>query len=207
MVVDFKNKTLGRYGHILMLFYWPMYLTGFFLVEKLSLGRELIEIYSPLDDLIPFCEWFVIPYVMWYAAIFAISLYMLIYNVREFKRFMWYTIVTFTAATVFLFLFPNCQNLRPVAFSNDNILTRAVGVLYTIDTNTNVCPSVHVIGAIGVVMSSARVFSSRRMNMTVWFFTVLVCASTVFLKQHSVIDIAVGVVFSLFGYFICFWKK
>lgn len=43
-------------------------------------------------------------------------------------------------------VFPTCQDLRPTQFARDNILTRFVAWFYNFDTNTNVCPSIHVLG-------------------------------------------------------------
>ena len=43
--------------------------------------------------------------------------------------------------------FSHIKLLRPEVFARDNALTRAVAWFYTFDTNTNVCPSLHVIGS------------------------------------------------------------
>ena len=90
-------------------------------------------------DVIPFCEIFVIPYVFWYALI-AISLgYFALYNVDSFKKLQIFIMITQGVAMAIYIAFPNMQDLRPVEFARDNLLTRLVGFLYTFDTDTNVC--------------------------------------------------------------------
>lgn len=62
---------------------------------------------------------------------------------------------------------------------------------YAFDTNTNVCPSIHVIGAVACLAAG---WHSRRFGTPLWravftVITVLICLSTVFLKQHSALDV------------------
>jgi len=62
---------------------------------------------------------------------------------------------------------------------------------YDFDTSTNVCPSLHVMGAMAVYFASRDI---PRFKSSAWsgFFiisTVLICLSTVFLKQHSIVDV------------------
>ena len=68
---------------------------------------------------------------------------------------MQFIIITYSAAILIYMRFPNCQELRPLVFERDNILTRFMAGFYQFDTNTNVCPSVHVIGS-AAVMFCAR---------------------------------------------------
>lgn len=90
------------------------------------------------------------------------------------------------------------QNLRPQEFARDNILVDVMKNLYAIDTNTNVCPSIHVIFSLGMLFT---MWNSKHFNSTLWriaelIIAVSICLATVFLKQHSVIDIFAGVIVS-----------
>lgn len=91
------------------------------------------------------------------------------------------------------------QNLRPTEFARDNILVDVMKNLYAIDTNTNVCPSIHVIFSLGMLFT---LWNSKHFNSFIWrtvaiIVTVFICLATVFLKQHSVIDIITGVALSV----------
>ena len=51
---------------------------------------------------------------------------------------MKFIMVSYSVAMLIYILFPNCQELRPLAFERDNIFTRFLEGFYQFDTNTNV---------------------------------------------------------------------
>ena len=190
---NFKNITSPKYRHLFLILFLPVYLTLFFLTEKYV--TPIYKVYTPLDDLIPVCEFFVIPYVLWYALLAFVSIYTLLFDIPSFKKFYIFLSVTCVITFATYIIFPNQQNLRPTEFMRDNIFVDVMKNLYSIDTNTNVCPSIHVIFSIGMLFAvwNSKHFSSALWR-TVWIMiTVSICLATVFLKQHSVVDIFAGV--------------
>ena len=102
------------------------------------------------------------------------------------------------------------QELRPVSFERDNIFTRFMGWFYNFDTNTNVCPSLHVVGAMAVLFAGWRGEHLKKpvIRALLIVVTVFICLSTVFLKQHSVIDVAAALALCVAAYPIAFkWIK
>lgn len=193
---NFKNICSAKYRHIFLLLFWPVYLTAFVLTEKYV--TPIYNIYSPLDDLIPFCEFFVIPYVLWYALLAFVSVYTFFFDIPSFKKFYFFLSVTCVITFSLYIIFPNMQNLRPDTFVRDNILVDVMKNLYSIDTNTNVCPSIHVIFSLGIMFA---LWNSKHFNTAVWrtisvLVAISICLATVFLKQHSVVDIFAGVALS-----------
>ena len=206
-----NNPRWQQYHHWLYALILPLYLTVFFIQETILDGSTgYTAIYHPLDDLIPFCEWFYIPYVLWYPFMGLVGLYLAFKDGAGFKRYMTYIGVSFFAALAFFALFPNGQDLRPdlAALGRDNLFIRAIAVLYSVDTNTNVCPSLHVVGSMAAVFG---IFHHPRLRKTVWLpvggilLCVLICLSTVFLKQHSVIDVIVAVPYGFLTYGMVYW--
>ena len=66
-----------------------------------------------------------------------------------------------------------------------------VAALYRTDTPTNVFPSIHVYNSIGThiaIMKSEALRKHRLVRAGSGILMVSICLSTVFLKQHSVID-------------------
>jgi membrane-associated phospholipid phosphatase len=127
---------------------------------------------------------------------------------------MWFVILTYSATAVIYILFPNMQTLRPTAFPRDNLLVDMVRGLYEFDTNTNVCPSIHVLGSVAVCLAGLHSKPLRSIGWKLFFLlsTLLICLSTVFLKQHSIIDVytalALGAVCYVAVFFgICREKK
>lgn len=192
--VDYSGFRLSRineprFSHLKLLLGWVVYFALFFLTENLIPAEDCYPVHCALDDVIPFSEVFVIPYVLWYLLIIVSLAYFALYNVDNFKNLQRYIIITQLAAMAVYILFPTRQDLRPVLFERDNILTRLVGFIYSVDTNTGVCPSLHVAYSIAIASTWLRersVSAAFKAGMTI--FCLLICLSTVFIKQHSVLD-------------------
>ena len=178
-----------RFSHLKLLSGWLVYFALYFLTERLIPVGNCYVVHSRLDDLIPFCEWFVIPYVGWYLLIAFSLVYFALYNTDSFRKLQWYIIATQGIAMTIYILFPNMQDLRPDVFPRDNVLSQLVGFLYAADTDTNVFPSLHVGYSIAITSVFLKEKEAHVLTKTwVTLFSVLVCLSTVFIKQHSVLD-------------------
>ncbi len=190
----FSNIKSPKYKHLLLLLFWPIYGIIFTTIERVinpGIAGEFTVISCAWDDLVPFNEWFLIPYLFWFVFIIGMLFYTLLWDIKSFRRFMYFIMLTYLTTCIIYIVFPNGQELRPPQFERDNILTRFMTWFYTFDTNTNVCPSLHVIGSVAVLYAS---WSSKHFSTPLWrcaytAVTVLICASTVFLKQHSLLDI------------------
>lgn len=190
----FHKLNTPEFRHLWYLLYWPVFGLVFFALERLWIPEEYHPVRCALDDLIPFCEFFLIPYLFWFVFLTGMVVYTLFFDVEAFRSLMKFVAVSYTAALVIYLLFPTCQELRPVAFDRDNIFTRFLAGFYLFDTNTNVCPSLHVIGSVAVAFSA---WNSRRFSSPGWRFAfaataALISVSTVFLKQHSAWDLLVA---------------
>ena len=213
-IVDYRklridNLFSNEFKHLLYLVFWPLYGLMFFYVERLYPVKEYITVYSRIDDFIPFCEWFLIPYLFWFVYLAGMLLYTALYDIDAFKKMMNFIIITYTVTIVIYLIFPTCQELRPTSFERDNLLTRIMTNYYQLDTNTNVCPSIHVIGSLAVMFTS---FHCKGTNTFGWKITfiitaILISISTVFLKQHSIIDIIAAIPLCGMVYYICFCRK
>lgn len=185
---------IKKYGHAWLIFaYMPIYMIWFLLLEK-HVVEDYHIIEADVDSLIPFCEYFIIPYLLWFPFI-AVSILFFIFRDRtEYYRLCG---VLITGMTVFLLvstLFPNGVALRPSmsALGRENPFINLVSVLHKADTSTNVCPSIHVYNSLAVcfgLCTSKHLTGKRLLKFGILSLTVLICMSTVFLKQHSVIDV------------------
>ena len=156
----------------------------------------------------PFCEWFVIPYVSWYLLIVGSLLYFLLYSVDSFKKLQTYIIITQIIAMAVYIIFPNRQDLRPEVFPRDNVLTQLIGFIYSVDTNTGVCPSLHVGYSLGIASTWLREKGAPkwvRIAIAVWCG--VICVSVAFVKQHSVADIFAAIPMCLFAEWFVFFRK
>lgn len=212
-VVDYRKLRLHNidspeYAHLKLLLGWLGYFILFALTENLIPAENCTPIHCTLDDWIPFCEWFVIPYVGWYLLIVVSLGYFLLYNIENFKNLQTYIIITQILAMAVYILFPNRQDLRPAEFPRENILTEVVGLIYSLDTNTGVCPSLHVAYSLGIASTWLRENSvGKGWKTMVVVFVLLICMSVAFVKQHSVVDIFAAVPVCLFAEWYVFYRK
>lgn len=188
----------GEFAHWKLLLFWPAYGLAFYLLEWVVPRDYYQPMYHPLDDMIEFNEWFVIPYVFWYVYMVGSVAYTFFRDVGAFRKMMYFYMIVFGVSTVVFFLYPTCQNFRPAQFLRDNVLTRVMGLLYSMDTNTNVCPSLHVSGSIGAALGfvATKRFSTPGWKIINILIAGSICISTVFVKQHSVVDVFWGLVLS-----------
>lgn len=149
-----------------------------------------------LDAYIPFIREFVVPYVLWFAYVPFGLIYLGLHSKRDFYKLFFALCGGMAMANIVFTVFPNAQGLRPIIHSDDPFST-LIKFIYTTDTPTNVCPSLHVIEAVAVnvAVQNSTAFSERRYQKTISsIFTLLVCFSTVFIKQHSVLDVFCGLI-------------
>ena len=215
-VVDYRDFRLSklndpRFSHLKLLGGWLIYFALYFLTENLIPAEACTPVHCWLDDLIPFCEWFLIPYVAWYGSIVVSLWYFALYNPQNFRRLQTFIFVTQMAAMVIYIVFPNRQDLRPTAFPRDNFLTDAIGFLYAFDTNTGVCPSLHCAYSIGIASVWLKEKTASPLVKTgVVLFVALVCVSTTFIKQHSAVDFFAAIPICILAEWIAcgsYWKE
>lgn len=206
------NKLFKKYGHGLFGLYLFIYLPWFFWLEGM---KDVVynEIHCFLDDLIPFCEIFIIPYILWFFYMIATCIFMYFKAERgEFLRFAIALTGGMSIAMIICQIYPSCVNLRPVEFPHNNVFTKLIGMLYAIDTSTNVFPSIHVLNSIIACVALERNTFFRRSNLLRLgniLLCILICLSTLFLKQHSVLDLIGGALLYVILYLLLYvpdWK-
>ncbi|MBR6510086.1 MAG: serine/threonine protein phosphatase [Clostridia bacterium] len=202
-----KNITSPEYRHLFLILGWPLYFALYYLTENFIPNENCHIVHSFFDDIIPFSEIFVIPYVLWYALIAFSLIYFLFYSLESFKALQTYFIIVQLLATVIFIVYPSKQMLRPEEFARDNLLTDLVGALYSADTNTGVCPSLHVAMSIGIASAWLKEKSAHwTFKAFIVLFCIIICLSTAFIKQHSVVDTYVAIPVCMVAEIIVFYK-
>ena len=205
---QFRLRKLNtpEFSHIKLLLFWPVFGLAFLALERFRPHAAYHVMHCALDDAIPFSEWALIPYLLWFVYLIGALAYTFFQDVPAFRRMMRFVIVTYTAATVIYFIYPTQQLLRPEAFAHDNALTRVVAWFYTFDTNTNVCPSIHVLGSVAAMLGlcDCRRLQNPKLKLLFILLCVLICISTVFMKQHSVLDVLAALPLCVIAYPICY---
>ena len=187
---------LSRYPHGWTILYFPVYLIWFLWLESRA-NQPYYVIHSFLDEYIPFCEYFIIPYFLWFLYVAVVYIYLFLKDRENFSR---YAAFLYTGMTLFLVVstvYPNGHLLRPLEFERDNIFIQMVCFLYWADTSTNILPSIHVFNSIAAHMAVMHTPALRQQKWTVGCSRILcvsIILSTMFLKQHSCIDVIWGII-------------
>ena len=193
-------KSGSKYSHLKLLAGWILYFILYLGTDKFIPVERCHVVHSPIDDMIPFCEHFLIFYCAWYAWIVLTLLYYLKHDVESFKKLQVYFIVVQIIAVIFYIIYPTIQIGRPETFARDNIFTQILGEIYAVDTPTGVCPSIHVAYSIAI---AASWINRKKSRISTKVFTVilavLISASTVLVKQHSIIDVFAAIPLALLG--------
>lgn len=162
--------------------------------------------HTAFDEMIPFNEYFIVPYLFWFVFLTGMVAYTALFNVAAFQRMMYFIMITYTVTIIIYIIYPTYQDLRPVTFERTNIFTQTVRNFYRHDTKTNVCPSLHVLGSVAAMLAG---WDTERFSKTGWkivFFiiTVLISISTLTLKQHSIVDVILAIFLSIIAYIIVY---
>lgn len=212
--VDYRRFRVAKlnspeFRHLKLLIFWPLFGLAFLTVERFWIRDSYFPVSCALDEHIPFCEYFLIPYLFWFVFLVGIHVYALFYDIESFKKLMKFIIISYNIALFIYIIFPNCQDLRPLAFERDNAFTRFLAGFYQFDTNTNVCPSLHVVGSVAVLACAwhSRHFSTAGWRAAFTAAAALITVSTVFLKQHSVIDLLAALPVCAVAYYFAYIFK
>ena len=201
------KKFYERYKHAIPLFiYAIIYLSWFGYLEK-TVKRPANLIHMNLDDKIPFCEVFIVPYLLWFVYISAVVLYFFFKDKQDYYRACTFL---FTGVTVFLVvstLWPHGHHLRPAVMPRDNIFSTMVAMLYKTDTPTNLWPSIHVYNSLGAhfaVFRNEKLHRKPVVHIGSLVLCVSIILSTMFLKQHSVFDVLTAFIMAAVMYIVVY---
>lgn len=213
-----KLKNFLKYHkHAWTLLYVLIYVPWFFLLEWAYPADYpgLYVINCPIDNMIPFNEWFVIPYLLWFLYMPAVFLLIFYSSKKEFYRMSAYEFTGMTVCLLIYTLFPNAIELRLEEISRSNILVDITNIIYVADTSTNVCPSIHVFATFAAHISLVKNQYLKKFKWRKYIIigsgilSVFIYLSTLFLKQHSIVDLIAGVILGIVLYFVVYkwWFK
>lgn len=176
-----------------------VYLLWFNLLEEVPVWK-CHDVGISFDDAIPFCAYFVIPYFAWFGFVPVIVVLTLMRSEEDYPRLQAELIAGELIFLIVNTLYPTCLHLRPEILP-DNVFGTIAGWLYRTDTATDVLPSIHVYNTLAVMAAvrrgGDRVIRTRQGRRFCSILSVLIILSTMFLKQHSVMDVAAA--FLMYG--------
>lgn len=163
--------------------------------------RGAYSLVTDLDNFIPLLKIFVIPYLGWYLYVLVILIFLCVKD----RRVYYNTIITINASLLIASLiYYSFQTTVPrPTLEDQDLLTQLVLWVYGHDQPYNCFPSTHVITTYimmnGLAHSSAKTIFNQ---IIVYNFGILIILSTLFMKQHVILDVIgsillVNIVFSI----------
>lgn len=196
-----KPKLIPKYAYIPLI---TMVLMNFLVYSGSKFITNSFPHYNAsllIDKLIPFLPIFIsvyiLAYVQWIVGYIVIA--------REEKNVCYQVctaeIIAKLCCLFFFFVFPTTI-VRPLIVGN-GIWENLTRFIYSMDEPVNLFPSIHCLESwmcFRATLSLKKVSKGYKISM--FIFTILVCLSTVFVKQHVFIDIIGGILVVEFGLFL-----
>lgn len=163
-------------------------------------------IHSLADDKIPFCPYFIIPYVLWYFFLIGTVIYFAVFcpSKKEYYQYLGTLGVGMTLFLLISYVYPNGQHLRPdLGSTGGGVFISVIRFLYKIDTPTNIFPSMHVFNATAsciALYQNERCRKNKLFTVSQIILTISIVLSTMFLKQHSVADVMTALILNILCY-------
>ena len=191
--------------------YWILYVIWFFALDWLNKDPKYI-IYSPLDGYIPFCEWFIFPYCSWFFLLAGVMALLWWYDTPSYNKLCLMMFSGMTFCLIVYMILPNGLDLRPAAeaVGRDNIAMRIMRLIWKADAPNNVCPSIHCqsSGCMALAFFKSKLAERRPwLKILAWGWAGLICVSTLFTKQHSVIDVVCGLALTAVWYWPLYGRR
>jgi len=202
----FKNiwKTYGHYLFIPLIIFFNFLLN--WLIRNIE-PRFMMA--SSLDRSVPFLKVFVIPYFLWMIFIIGVTVFLAIKTRKEFIQFSTFIVTGQVICMLIYLIYPNTQNLRPEVMSND-IFSRMILAIYRRNLVANTAPSIHVLYTLAThfgLMKYEPFSKNRYLTPLLYIFTLVSILSTLFIKQHSVMDVLSGIIVSFLLYILIYKEK
>lgn len=179
----------------------------YFISKFTSLNIRTLN--SNVDLYIPFVPYFVYLYIFWYIMLLLVPYYIYKYDEKTFKKYFISTCLGITICGIIYIFFPTTV-LRP-NFRVNNITTFILNTVYMLDTPALNCfPSMHCMICFNFILFS---IINKKLpiiyKILIIILSILVILSTIFIKQHVVLDVFSSFIISLviFVFSIIFFKE
>ena len=166
--------------HLWYQLYWVVYLIWFFWLDLTVTAPKYI-LHSPLDDLIPFNEWFVLPYCSWFLLLAGVTALLWWCDTQSYDKLCLTMFSGMTFCLILYMLLPNGLKLRPTAedVGRSNIAMSILNLIWKADASVNVCPSIHCQSSacMALAFTNSRLAKDRpALKVLAWVWAALICA-------------------------------
>jgi membrane-associated phospholipid phosphatase len=179
---------------------YMLFIFLFLYVGDYNDGREFYNLSISIDNKIPFNPHFVWTYILYYFV--ALMPVMVVNDIHEFRRMVGAYLMMYFMGFLTFILFP-VKMVRPELIG-DGYSLWLLKKIYNADNGYNCFPSMHVANAFLASFFSFRF--NRIYGMVVYLIAFLITISTLFIKQHYVMDLVAGILLAYFVYRFSYFR-
>lgn len=155
-------------------------------------GRGAVSLVTDIDRNIPFLKGFIVPYIGWYFFVFAVLIYFCFKDRKMYHR----SLIAINLGIILcygVYILFQTTVPRPV-LAGDDIFTRLVAFIYSVDQSYNCFPSIHTLVSSVLIMAiNKSKIKNRRNTAVITGMAVCIILSTLFVKQHAVLDVIAAI--------------
>lgn len=204
------RQLLNKYKHIWVIIYMIPYLLWYFGLQQLRTNVSFTDVYTVIDKSLPFIPLFIWPYIYWYIFVLGTALYFFFKDVKDFYKVIAFLFIGMTICLIIFTIFPSCFDHRPISFHADRLTTFFINSIYSADKCQNVFPSIHVYNSIGcaIAICEHKGFKNKKgIKAFAIISAILITLSTMFIKQHSILDVISASFIALIMYKIIYKRN
>ena len=200
-VKDFFRKLIPSYAILPLIILVVSNIAVYYGTRLLNdaLNRPYIDMTSRFDMRIPVIPGFSVIYVLafpfWY-----ITYFMIVRSNPEKARA---TVIVNVAAKILcgvIFVLLPATNVRPV-LTETTLFEKLLGIIYQMDSPDNLFPSIHCLESVLCflfITDESDVHNG--IKLASMYLAIFICLSTLFTKQHVMIDVFSGVIIAIGAY-------
>ncbi|WP_154887077.1 phosphatase PAP2 family protein [Longibaculum muris] len=200
------KKWLSEYKHAWVFLYFVIYLPWYFgLQQRGNMGFH--DVYTSIDHALPFVSWFIYPYIYWFLFVAGTIAYLFFTHKKDFYRCVAFLFIGMTVCLIVFTVYPTSFDHRPEVIQGSPLATFLVNFIYTADKSQNVFPSIHVFNSIGCAIALIKCNDFKHSKGMITFASVsaiMITLSTMFIKQHSILDAISACVLAIILYILIY---
>lgn len=165
--------------------------------------RDPVILSTQIDTMIPFLPVFILPYIIWYAFILGYLIYFWYKDISVYLKTL--SVIVIGELVCFLIYFYFQTTVPRPDVSGDGMLANLVRMIYSHDQPYNAFPSIHVLTTFTIILGNINI-RNKHLFHTVFVPVAgsLIIISTLFVKQHYILDMFGSMFLTSFIYGIIF---
>lgn len=186
-----------------LLFLLVMPALGFIYKYLNANPRDAVILSTDLDTLIPFIPVFIVPYIIWYAFILGYLIYFWYKDISVYLKTL--SVIVFGELVCFAIYFYFQTTVPRPDVAGNGIMVDLVRMIYSHDQPYNAFPSIHVLTTFAIILGNINIRNKHLFHSVfVPVMGSLIIISTLFVKQHYILDMFASMFLTSFIYGIVF---